>query len=428
MEHQELETVRKAIAVAADVGLLTSPQFQSAAQRLQVERGLPPDWNIVSYAHGKYLEGGLGGRAASTVVGYEPQPPQVVLALQHVFDQTYRKVYTRDRRGAPIPDAFRILEVHRVMNDQVWREYTGKREEVRANVGGQVPPNQVPGGAQTMNALLAHEGAMPRLDTGVNECWLFHGTNREAASGIAENDFRLDMSGSNAGTLYGKGIYLAENATKSDEYGEGPKGPAGFPCEMGYEAPRPPPGKPLEIVYESYILVCRSMLGRVRYTDERKPDPDDLQSRSMNGEYESVIGDRLKISKTFREFIVYHDDHVYPEYVIKYERVFFHEIFKEVYKQMSLRKRQGCFNGATEKELTVLKSMWDIYGMPNHGRINKWQLLDLLVAIDQTPENDAEDLDATFAEWNTSGSGYISGDEFIAEIQQRVKDGHCYYE
>ena len=29
----------------------------------------------------------------------------------------------------------------------------------------------------------------------------------------AENDFRLDLTGSGAGTLYGKGIYLAENAS-----------------------------------------------------------------------------------------------------------------------------------------------------------------------------------------------------------------------
>ena len=31
----------------------------------------------------------------------------------------------------------------------------------------------------------------------------------------AENDFRLDLTGTNAGTLYGKGIYLAENVSKS---------------------------------------------------------------------------------------------------------------------------------------------------------------------------------------------------------------------
>ena len=38
--------------------------------------------------------------------------------MQHLFDATYRKVYTRDRRGAPFPDGFRVKRVQRVLNDQ----------------------------------------------------------------------------------------------------------------------------------------------------------------------------------------------------------------------------------------------------------------------------------------------------------------------
>ena len=45
---------------------------------------------------------------------------------------------------------------------------------------------------------------LPMLDKEVNENWLYHGTTKAAAIGIAENDFRLDLTGSNAGTLYGK--------------------------------------------------------------------------------------------------------------------------------------------------------------------------------------------------------------------------------
>ena len=37
----------------------------------------------------------------------------------------------------------------------------------------------------------------------------------------------------------------------------------------------------------------------------------------------------------------------------------------------------------------------DIYGMPFRGRIDKWQLLDLLKSIGQPPENEQEDLDET---------------------------------
>jgi len=368
------------------------------------------------------LEGGAGGRQASSVVAYAEQPPAVLHAVQSLLDATYRKVYTRDRRGAPIPDRFVVKQVHRVMNDQVWREYAGTREEIRSRCAAQRP--SVPDGAQTMNHLSANRlTALPALDSEVNETWLFHGTTGEAARGIAENDFRLDLTGSNAGTLYGKGIYLAENSSKSDEYGEGPRGPAGEEAERGFEAPRPPPGPPPPLVHESYILLCRSVLGRVLYTDDLKPDPDRLQRSCLSGEFESVLGDRLKTRGTFREVIVYSDDHVYPEFIVKYDRIFFHERFAQVYEAMLRRRMAGQFQGPTNDELSVLQSLWNVYGMPNHGKINKWQLLDLLMAVYQPPQNEEEDLDQTFQEWDTKGDSFIDWDEFLQEVVQRVKDG-----
>ena len=52
----------------------------------------------------------------------------------------------------------------------------------------------------------------------VNEVYLFHGTNPESADLIAKGDFSLDRAGSAVGTMFGPGVYLAENASKSDEY------------------------------------------------------------------------------------------------------------------------------------------------------------------------------------------------------------------
>ena len=54
----------------------------------------------------------------------------------------------------------------------------------------------------------------------VNEALLFHGTSEAAAEAITNEDFRINLSGKNAGTLYGRGIYLAESCSKSDEYTE----------------------------------------------------------------------------------------------------------------------------------------------------------------------------------------------------------------
>ncbi|OLP75827.1 hypothetical protein AK812_SmicGene44315, partial [Symbiodinium microadriaticum] len=283
-----------------------------------------------------------------------------------------------------------------------------------------------------------------------------------------------------------------------------------------FEAPRPPPGPPPPLVRTSYILVCRSALGRVNYNDEQRPDPDKLVKSCTDGHFQSVLGDRLKLNKTFREIIVYNDDHVYPELIVKYERIFFHERFAAVYKAMLQRSIAGRFTGPTKEELDVLQSMWQVYSMPNKdpalgvcdlkkcmegllekaqvqkklklfefvstpaqkdfvdfvgdkirmclghlrhvklsqiarqrlfkkteqtailqllsliylppdagevveehlfdaGKISKSQLLDLLLAIYQPPDNEDDDLDQTFKEWDKKGNGKIDWDDFLSE-------------
>eukprot|EP00929_Paragymnodinium_shiwhaense_P098625 TRINITY_DN60100_c0_g1_i1.p1 TRINITY_DN60100_c0_g1~~TRINITY_DN60100_c0_g1_i1.p1 ORF type:complete len:627 (-),score=139.37 TRINITY_DN60100_c0_g1_i1:172-2052(-) len=412
-----------ALGAAPSVGLGSSDEARTAEAQLRRSRQLPDDWNMGAYAAGKVLEGSSGGRQASTIIAYEKQPERVVETIQGLLDSTYRKVFTRDRRGAPIPDRFKVLDVHRVMNDQIWREYSKHREEVGKRCQGSAPT--VPGGAlRTMQYLQSKtHPCLPTLDAAVNEAWLFHGTKREAAEGIAENDFRLDLTGSNAGTLYGKGIYLAENVTKSDEYGEGPDGPASEEREGTDELDRPPPGPPPSLIRESYILVCRSSLGRMKYTDERRPDANLLQKGALKGDYESVMGDRLKKNGTFREIVVYDDDLVYPEYIVRYERIFFHERFAEIFQAQRQRKIQNRYQGPTSEEEQVMRSLWHVYSMPHHGKINKWQLLELLKAVGQPPENEGADLVETFKEWDTKKDGWIDEEEFFQEMQQRVIDG-----
>ena len=135
----------------------------------------------------------------------------------------------------------------------------------------------------------------------VNEALLFHGTSKAAAEAILREDFRLSKAGSNAGTLFGRGIYLAECVSKSDEYTE-------------------------EVAGVRTILVCRATLGRVLYTDAQRPHVGFLEDlcgykqAPGKGQYDSVLGDREKCSGTYREFIVYDDDFLYPEFIVKYRR------------------------------------------------------------------------------------------------------------
>merc|ERR1712187_321410 len=104
-------------------------------------------------------------------------------------------------------------------------------------------------------------------------------------------------AGSNAGTLYGRGIYLAESCSKSDEY----------------TSPGPDGSRPL--------LVCRATLGNVYYTDERTPDVNLLERQcgymsKKIGKFHSVLGDREKCSGTYREFICFDEGLVFPAYIV----------------------------------------------------------------------------------------------------------------
>ena len=98
------------------------------------------------------------------------------------------------------------------------------------------------------------------------------------------------------------GIYLAECVSKSDEYTTAEDG--------GLRT----------------ILVCRATLGNVLYTDEKRPDVSELERRcgycqeTGTAECDSVLGDREVCSKTYREFVAFDDDLVYPEFIVRYRR------------------------------------------------------------------------------------------------------------
>eukprot|EP00929_Paragymnodinium_shiwhaense_P057699 TRINITY_DN28888_c0_g1_i2.p1 TRINITY_DN28888_c0_g1~~TRINITY_DN28888_c0_g1_i2.p1 ORF type:complete len:119 (+),score=20.95 TRINITY_DN28888_c0_g1_i2:307-663(+) len=68
------------------------------------------------------------------------------------------------------------------------------------------------------------------------------------------------------------------------------------------------------------VLLCRVLGGKVLYTDEVSPNPEDLVHQCVEGPYDSVLGDRERIRGTFREFVLFDSEDVYPEYIVEYQR------------------------------------------------------------------------------------------------------------
>jgi len=228
--------------------------------------------------------------------------------FQELMEGSIKRVWTRDRgrdsggSQKPVPSGYTVKYVKRNENKRIWRKYWLKKRLIQANI--QTLDESTPFMAyavKTASSSFSDLAAEP-LDQSCNEWLLWHGTSLEGAESICEQDFKLgDMAGSATGTLYGPGTYFAESSTKSDEYAK----------ESLIQGRR---------LYT--LLLCRVTGGLVKYTEEVEPDAQDLTDACLHGRYDSVIGDREKCRNTFREFVSFSSDVVYPEYIIHYERVY----------------------------------------------------------------------------------------------------------
>jgi len=223
--------------------------------------------------------------------------------LQTLVTDTYSDVTTRDRQRHSgswmVPKDFTLVQAWRNENSKLWRKYCVKKAELQqeAKMASEGKPFEVYDDVRTTKVWSAYGD---QLDSSINEWYLWHGTSSSAAHNICMSDFKMRLAGSATGTLYGRGSYFAESITKADEYSKEEDG-----------------------LYT--VLLCRVLGGRVKYTADRNPDPDALTRECTQGESDCILGDRIKISGTYREFIVFDTENVYPEYIVKYKRG---ELFK----------------------------------------------------------------------------------------------------
>merc|ERR1712012_799572 len=139
------------------------------------------------------------------------------------------------------------------------------------------------------------------LSPGIDEVYLFHGTSSAGAVGISSQGINLSKAADTA--AYGRGVYLSECSSKSDEYSKAEEDGE----HKGHCA----------------VFLCRVALGRI-LTWPHAEFSEELKVSWATGHYHSILGDRQQLRGTYREFVlppecVYG---VYPEYVVLYKRVF----------------------------------------------------------------------------------------------------------
>lgn len=304
IESDDPRRLKGALVAAGRLRATNLPQYEAAVQRYREVKKLPPGWDVSKMA--------LQRRGKRMVDKSNIEDAETKSHFQALLDMTHRKVYTRDRMGEPVPHKLELVSVRAVANDEIWGDYMARREQIRlelesdssafqvfpvetTNTIPEFDPKATDTPAEVIADALSRDWAP--LQPEVNEVFLFHGTSEMAADAITTADFKVNLAGCNAGTLYGRGLYFAENASKSDEYTK--ESSAGT----------------------RYLLLCRVTLGRPKYLDQVEVDARECENACLRGNCHSILGDRRKCRGTFREFVVFDVEQVYPNYIIGYRRI-----------------------------------------------------------------------------------------------------------
>jgi hypothetical protein len=242
----------------------------------------PAYWKFAS------LEGTIGQELVT--VGEEE-----LAWMQVLLDSSYRKAATKDRKQE-MADRFVAVAALRSEYPALWDGYAARRKDVSGmcrDPSGFVVP-------RTMSAVPQLTERCSDLENGntANEAYLLHGTSPTSALAILSTSFKIDFAGGAAGMMFGPGIYMAESSSKADEYAQDD-------AEGAYKG-------------LFAMLVCRTVVGAPFVVQE----PGSYKKNVLSGSYDCVLGDREKAAGTYREFTFFHEDAVYPEYVVFYRRSF----------------------------------------------------------------------------------------------------------
>ena len=174
-----------------------------------------------------------------------------------------------------------------------------------------------------------------RCDAELNETMLLHGTPPELLLSILSNGPNERYSGTNAGTAFGDGVYLAEDVGKTDQYStvDHAYDARSELHQRLYDHPGDHPGDVF------YVLVCRTTLGhcvRTKHSGKHAKSMDTGQFifpisfrelscvPGLSGtrkSYHSLIAELGGALERYREFVIFHgDSQIEVEYLVAYQR------------------------------------------------------------------------------------------------------------
>jgi len=256
----------------------------------------------------------------------------------------------RDQRASGNYTNLHLMCAWRIQHQGLWGKYAMEREYVQKfqvpylNANGiSIPQVRIRREFQEMMRRLP-----AKLEAGINEVYLSHGSKPQAVLSILNEGLNERFSSG----LFGDGTYLAEDVAKNDQYctydvcqgasSESFQGPWKPRCACV-------DGASLElhrIVFDGtgtthpgqllYVFFCRVILGcpiRTQDGHTNMDSPHDSIWASEERELAPIVGSSPPVThhsliaetggriSRFREFVVYHGDRIYPEYLVAYQRL-----------------------------------------------------------------------------------------------------------
>lgn len=190
---------------------------------------------------------------------------------------------------------FDIKSVHSIHNPCLWSQYTRAKANLREmHRVFRIKPLPLQPAFTGLQPLL---GDCFEPDVELNEVVLVHGCSQAAAETVIKEGFDIRLAGSVGGSLYGTGLYFAQEPCKASQYtGNGLR----------------------------HLLVVRVTLGDCKYPRERysgrlPPFRDEPQPAKGRVDALVVNPEASRQRQAHREFVVFDGKLAYPELLITYE-------------------------------------------------------------------------------------------------------------
>jgi len=169
------------------------------------------------------------------------------------------------------------------------------------------------------------------LQSDANEALLLHGSPVGTLLSVLATGINERFSGSNAGTAFGDGIYLAEDIGKTDQYSD-----ADSAYDKDSELHRRLYGRSVRHPGDVfYVLVCRASLGcpiTTAQTGRDARDADDANAKVFPVGFRELAGVAgvsppifhhslfATAFPRYREIVIFHSEYVLADYLVAYQR------------------------------------------------------------------------------------------------------------